>query len=97
MKLFLPIILLLTGCFEHRETYVGKIIQIKTSGSMKVVTLDTLVNKPRGFGAIGHGELWLLDADEQLATTPLNKEVIISGTCDGWVCRDIIIRVSGVE
>ena len=92
MRFLLPMMLLLTGCFEHRETYVGKIIRIETSGSMKIVTLDTLANNSRKLGAIGHGELWLFGADEQLAAAPLDKEVVISGICDGWACREVVIR-----
>ena len=93
MRLLL-IALLMLGCEGYKQSFAGKIIKIHTNGSITSVTLDTLAKKDKSFGAIGHGEVWIFNANLEQLNNLLGRQVIIRGICDGWTCQNTTIQLN---
>jgi len=92
MKIFLLLLLLLNiGCEGRNTTYTGTITALKFQKDLAVVTLDTLSAKQKSFGAIGHGEVWMFGVDHNYISSFIGKRVVITGSCDGWACRQVKI------
>lgn len=89
--LLLTVVLATFGCINSETSYCGKIVKIRNTGSLTAVTLDILANSTRSFGAIGHGEILIADADREKLKALMGKMVTITGSCNGWTCKNTTI------